>query len=374
MTLVLMAVGLLVTAAGLLTIGFGIPINAFSLGNTLIISGTVASVGGLILIGLAAVLAQLRRIGEGLKGKAPVRAADMREAATHSAPRIAPEQAPLQSPLLETMAAELSRAPEPPRAPEPLRGPEPPYASEPRFPATASEPAPGPLDWLRAKSKPVTTPVPSSLVPPAMSEPPMVELTDEAPLSPRSPQRPMMPPAVEAAMEPKIWSPNRDAGSQEPRLPPRAEQPMPRATPQAEPAKERFDLVWPDRGAAPAPSEARSEVRPELKSEVRPDVSAEDKLESKPEPTPEKREPAGDMPLPPIPARPREIRPASERRMPEILRKPIAERGPTILKSGVIDGMPYTLYADGSIEAQLPHGMVKFASVDALRAHLEKQS
>ena len=80
------------------------------------------------------------------------------------------------------------------------------------------------------------------------------------------------------------------------------------------------------------------------------------------------------MPLPPIPARPREMRPASERRMPEILRKPIAERGPTILKSGVIDGMPYTLYADGSIEAQLPHGMVKFASVDALRAHLEKQS
>ena len=68
------------------------------------------------------------------------------------------------------------------------------------------------------------------------------------------------------------------------------------------------------------------------------------------------------------------MRPTSERRMPEILRKPIAERGPTILKSGVIDGMPYTLYADGSIEAQLPHGMVKFASVDALRAHLEKQA
>ena len=40
----------------------------------------------------------------------------------------------------------------------------------------------------------------------------------------------------------------------------------------------------------------------------------------------------------------------------------------------MIDGMPYTLYADGSIEAQLPQGMVKFASVDALRAHLEKQS
>jgi len=93
-------------------------------------------------------------------------------------------------------------------------------------------------------------------------------------------------------------------------------------------------------------------------------------------PAPEmpKREASVDMPLPPIPARPRDTRPVTERRMPEALRKPAVERGPTILKSGVIDGMPYTLYADGSIEAQLPQGMVKFASVDALRAHLEKQS
>ena len=44
----------------------------------------------------------------------------------------------------------------------------------------------------------------------------------------------------------------------------------------------------------------------------------------------------------------------------------------TVLKSGVVDGMAYTLYADGSIEAELPQGVVRFASVDALRAHLEK--
>jgi len=87
-----------------------------------------------------------------------------------------------------------------------------------------------------------------------------------------------------------------------------------------------------------------------------------------------KREPAFDMPMPPVPARPRETRLAAERRIPEVARKPVVERGPAILKSGVIDGMPYTLYADGSIEAQLAQGMVKFASVDALRAHLEKQS
>jgi hypothetical protein len=74
-----------------------------------------------------------------------------------------------------------------------------------------------------------------------------------------------------------------------------------------------------------------------------------------------------------VPARPREQKPA-DRRPPGPASKVGAEqRGPAILKSGVIDGMPYTLYADGSIEAQLPQGMVKFASVDALRTHLEKQ-
>jgi hypothetical protein len=51
---------------------------------------------------------------------------------------------------------------------------------------------------------------------------------------------------------------------------------------------------------------------------------------------------------------------------------PASERPVAILKSGVIDGMAYTLYADGSIEAELPQGTVRFASVDALRAHLEK--
>src|SRR5258706_7083422 len=338
MTLVLLAVGLIAAAIGLVTIGFGIPINAFSLGNTLIISGTIAVASGLILIGLAVILGQLRRIAEVLRGKALARAPsaiESSEAVTPASPRVMPATAAIQPSIPEP------QIPEPPRAPEPR-------APEPRFPATATEPAPGPLDWLRAKSKPMTTPGPSAPMPPAALEPPMVELTDEAPLSPRPPQRPAMPPAVEPALEPKVWSPSRDSGSLEPRLAPRSQQPMPRATPQVKPPKEkeRFDLVWPDRGAAPVQSEPKVEI---------------------------KREPAIDMPLPPIPVRPRETRPATERRMPEMPRKPAAERGPAILKSGVIDGMPYTLYADGSIEAQLPQGMVKFASVDALRAHLEKQ-
>jgi len=341
MTLVLLAVGLIAAAIGLVTIGFGIPINAFSLGNTLIISGTIAVASGLILIGLALILGQLRRIAEALKGKALARAPSAVEST--DAVAAAPSRV-MPAPLAAQPSIPEPQIPEPPRAPEPR-------APEPRFPATASEPAPGPLDWLRAKSKPMTTPVPPAPVPPAAFEPPMVELTDEAPLSPRPPQRAAMAPAAEPALEPKVWSPSRDTAPQEPRLAPRSEQPMPRAMPstmpQVEPPKEkeRFDLVWPDRGAASVQSEPKVEI---------------------------KREPAIDMPLPPIPARPRETRPAIEKRMPEMLRKLPAERGPAILKSGVIDGMPYTLYADGSIEAQLPQGMVKFASVDALRAPSRK--
>src|SRR5262249_31407811 len=52
-------------------------------------------------------------------------------------------------------------------------------------------------------------------------------------------------------------------------------------------------------------------------------------------------------------------------------RAAIDPRPGSILKSGVIDGMAYTLYTDGSIEAQLAEGTMRFNSIDALREHLE---
>lgn len=46
----------------------------------------------------------------------------------------------------------------------------------------------------------------------------------------------------------------------------------------------------------------------------------------------------------------------------------------TVLKSGVVDGMAYTLYSDGSIEAQMAgEGLVRFASLDALRTYLDQR-
>jgi hypothetical protein len=43
----------------------------------------------------------------------------------------------------------------------------------------------------------------------------------------------------------------------------------------------------------------------------------------------------------------------------------------SVLKSGVVEGMAYTLYSDGSIEAQLPQGTLRFGSISALRNHIE---
>lgn len=46
----------------------------------------------------------------------------------------------------------------------------------------------------------------------------------------------------------------------------------------------------------------------------------------------------------------------------------------TVLKSGVVDGMAYSLYSDGSIEAELPEGTMRFGSIDELRTHLDQRS
>jgi hypothetical protein len=80
-------------------------------------------------------------------------------------------------------------------------------------------------------------------------------------------------------------------------------------------------------------------------------------------------------------ARPGEIAPQRRSgRMPPTLAE--ANGGPahaedrpevTVLKSGVVDGMAYSLYSDGSIEAQMPEGMMRFASIDELRAHLDQR-
>src|SRR5581483_3746901 len=69
MYVVLLAFGVLATAAGVAMAGFGISINEFSLGNTLLTTGTIAIVGGLILIALATAVQELQRIADALTGR-----------------------------------------------------------------------------------------------------------------------------------------------------------------------------------------------------------------------------------------------------------------------------------------------------------------
>jgi hypothetical protein len=329
MAIVLLIVGLLTVAAGLVTIGFGIPINAFSLGNTLIVAGTVALSAGLVLIGLASVLGQLRRIAEAL-------AAQQRSGArTDSVESLIPPTAR----LTPRQPAPVPAQPSGPAAPEPVqpeaRMPEP-RQSSPYVPAPAPNEPPGPLDWLRSKPRLASMATQNGVLPP---ETPMAEVTDEAPLSPRPVQRPTKSATEPPTLEPKPWPQSRSAGVSEPRPAARTEHPLARSAPHTEApsGRDQFDLVWPEHSTPEQPVE----------SGHRPAASEAQPL-----------------------ARPRDSRFAERR--PELAPKPAAERGPAILKSGVIDGMPYTLYADGSIEAELPQGTLKFASVDELRAHLER--
>jgi hypothetical protein len=75
-----------------------------------------------------------------------------------------------------------------------------------------------------------------------------------------------------------------------------------------------------------------------------------------------------------------ELPQANEAPVPEP--RPVVEEEPaappqpsvSVLKSGVVEGRAYTLYSDGSIEAQFPQGMMRFGSIAELRNHIESSS
>ena len=75
MSVLMLIVGAIALILGIGMVGFGIPINEFSFGNTLIEAGTTAASCGLVLIGLGAVVAQLQRIADGLAMWTPARPA-----------------------------------------------------------------------------------------------------------------------------------------------------------------------------------------------------------------------------------------------------------------------------------------------------------
>lgn len=57
---------------------------------------------------------------------------------------------------------------------------------------------------------------------------------------------------------------------------------------------------------------------------------------------------------------------------PAPARAGVAEMSTTVVRSGIISGMAYTLYTDGSIEAELPIGTVRFSSIEELQDHVSQ--
>jgi hypothetical protein len=308
MYLSLLVIGLVLTLGGAVAVAFGIPINEFGLGNTLIGAGTTAFVGGLILVGLSQAVKQLRRIAENLGGTGDVpmpQVADLSEPAPHGGPR-PPAGAP--------------RIPFPPKPAPRTRAPAAALPPEPRLDLAPS---------MDATEEPIRPPPPFVRQAP---EPRVMPERDEAPLSPAEPRfAAPAEPRFSAAREQKDELAEGLLATAFSRLDVSLRQAPPAAgeTPKR---NEPFESLWPaERGKTPE-AEPMQPVEAEAPEPESPVEEAEEQ---------EQRE------------------------------EPYAV---SILKSGVVDGMAYTLYSDGSIEAEMPQGTMRFASIAELRAYLEEKS
>jgi len=132
-------------------------------------------------------------------------------------------------------------------------------------------------------------------------------------------------------------------------VPPREEASRFDEAPQADEAP-RFEDAWPQ-NERPSPQSERPRFSDAIRQAARASATHAERFGDRlPDPS---EIPDRDEPAPTAPAR---------------------APGVTVLKSGVVDGMAYSLYSDGSIEAQMPEGLMRFASIDELREHLENRS
>jgi hypothetical protein len=313
---ILFAVGAVTAVVGVAMVGFGIPVNEFSFGNTLIQSGVTALVGGLIIVALGVVVAQLHRLAEALTAKSPIRSTrpmDMFDNARGTRVPFPPK------PKAETPAHE-------------------PFSHEPHHDDAAH-------DKHDDAGK--------SLFAPSLRNPEESHVTveDDVALSPKHEES-----------EPQTAAHDRDEAEHH-----REEESLdagwrPAPRPSSRPAQSTyFDAMWPSEDSKPASSRpAEDDYKPFAPKPLFDPKPYEPKSFEPKSLEPKFEEPQHDEPAP-----------VAEPDMPaaETEHETVA-----ILKSGVVDGMAYTLYVDGSIEAELPQGTLRFASINELRAHLEKSA
>ncbi|CAL76517.1 conserved hypothetical protein; putative signal peptide [Bradyrhizobium sp. ORS 278] len=302
----MLAAGALAVLVGLGAIAWGIPIKDFSLGSTLILSGTLGVCSGLILFGLSALLNELKVISHRLRARSPSES----------------EARPLQLPGIGSKA-DLDSPPLPPADDAWREGGSP--RARPRMPDLSSPLSSAPL--------PPSPPLSATL---RAAASPLEE--DEPAAEPAErPRRNLLFASTSRRERERAEKRGAESMPTDFRSPPRSEPPaMPLDEPAPEAAPPGLDQGW-SRPERARPQEALRPPFPRRLARAAPAF-----VESEPAPVPE----------------------------PQDMDAPAA----SIIKSGVVDGMAYSLYSDGSIEAQMPEGMMRFASIDELRTHLEGRS
>lgn len=291
----MLAAGIACLLAGLLAIGFGIPVKEFSFGNTLILAGAVATCTGLVIVGLWVVVRELKTIARRLGAGA---SSELEGTGLHPTTATPPRAQPAEGGGFlfsrDQLAAEGTAGAE-------LDAP-PPWRDE----AAARSPR---------------------------ADMPPLEPAEVAPAA--KPRRNLMFSSTSRRERERAQARSAELSANEPGP---AQVAMPPAPEIREAPSATFDDAWPksERSrSAEAPAQRRSGRAPSTFSE-----------------------PAADA--------------AEPDRRPPVVRN--EDQPPvTVLKSGVVDGMAYSLYSDGSIEAQMPEGMMRFASIDELRAHLDQR-
>jgi hypothetical protein len=359
MSVILSVVGAVAAVVGLVLVGYSVPRGAFTAGPALLSAGTTALLGGLILIGLSAVAAELRRLTQAVEAQAVARVvrAPIGARPPHiatEAPSVAPaapeaEPLPLPNPMpAATDAVEETPAEERPIAPVATVG----------KPGGASPP-----ERLRQSLAGLTrkdveagaagpTEAPATADKPSIPQAPIEQAEEPEPMSLPAAANLAAPPPSAEAMNGTVAVPAT------PQIGPLQTEEAP-----AQPKRNIFDSVWP---AEPLPGRTRPPLAPVPGAKAPP-----------PSPQAPVAAPAAPMPAA-APVQPVAVAPPPRAEPTEERASPAKPAAPTpkaaILKSGVIEGMGYTLYADGSIEAELTHGTLRFGSINELRAHLEKKS
>ncbi len=241
--------------------------------------------------------------------------------------------------------------------------------SGPAFPAESRpEPqayAPRPVE---RPAPPVAMPAPPVVAPPQRPEPPRPEFARPEPVRPDfirpEPIRPeparLEPARIEPARpEPARYEPARYEPARHEPMRAEAARPEPMRQEPMHPEPMRSE---PMRQEPMHPEPTRSE--PMRQESIRRDPVRQEVVRQEPmRQEPMRQEPVRQEPVRQEPVRQEPVRPQMPRPEPRPL---------SILKSGVIDEMAYTLFNDGSIEAQMPDGTMRFSSIDELRRHLDQ--